>query len=77
MKLKSDSQPRRATGRPGCDPAGRSIDADGIDSYVFRELKRVLRDTGSVWLNIGDTDADKRLLGIPWRVALELTDAPR
>ena len=42
---------------------------------VFKEVHRVLRDSGSLWLNIGDTYKDKKLLGIPWRVALELTDS--
>lgn len=41
---------------------------------VCRELKRVLKPSGSFWLNIGDTYRDKGLLGIPWRVAFELTD---
>jgi DNA modification methylase len=41
---------------------------------VFLELKRVLKPSGSVWLNLGDTYLDKGLLGIPWRVAFELTD---
>ena len=41
---------------------------------VFFELKRVLKDTGSFWLNIGDAYKAKRLLGIPWRVAFEMTD---
>lgn len=41
---------------------------------VFGALARVLRRGGSVWLNIGDAYRDKRLLGIPWRVALELSD---
>lgn len=41
---------------------------------IFLELKRVLKDTGSFWLNIGDTYKAKQLLGIPWRVAFELTD---
>lgn len=41
---------------------------------VFRELRRVLKDTASFWLNIGDSYQGKRLLGIPWRVALEMTD---
>jgi site-specific DNA-methyltransferase (adenine-specific) len=43
-------------------------------SAVCGEVKRVLKSSGSFWLNIGDTYQDKRLLGIPWRVALELTD---
>lgn len=41
---------------------------------VCDELKRVLKPTGSFWLNIGDTYQGKRLLGIPWRVALQLID---
>jgi site-specific DNA-methyltransferase (adenine-specific) len=41
---------------------------------VFFEVKRVLKPTGSFWLNIGDTYSDKGLAGIPWRVAFELTD---
>ena len=42
---------------------------------VFSELKRVLKDTGSFWLNIGDSHKAKHLLGIPWRVAFEMTDS--
>jgi site-specific DNA-methyltransferase (adenine-specific) len=41
---------------------------------IFLSLKRVLKPEGSFWLNIGDTYQDKGLAGIPWRVALELTD---
>ncbi len=43
-------------------------------SAVFAEVSRVLKPTGSLWLNLGDTYRDKALLGIPWRVALRLTD---
>ena len=43
-------------------------------SNIFLALKRVLKPEGSFWLNIGDTYQDKGLAGIPWRVALELTD---
>lgn len=40
---------------------------------LFSELRRVLADDGTLWLNIGDTyGRGKRLLGIPWQVALEL-----
>ena len=42
---------------------------------IFLELKRVLKDEGSFWLNIGDSYKAKQLLGIPWRIALELTDS--
>jgi site-specific DNA-methyltransferase (adenine-specific) len=41
---------------------------------IFSELKRILKPQGSFWLNIGDTYENKRLLGIPWRIALEMTD---
>jgi len=41
---------------------------------IFLDLKRVLKDTGSFWLNIGDSYKNKHLLGIPWRVAFEMTD---
>lgn len=43
-------------------------------SDIFLALKRILKPEGSFWLNIGDTYQDKGLVGIPWRVALELTD---
>jgi len=39
---------------------------------VFREVRRVLRDDGVLWLNLGDTIKDKQLQGIPWRVAFAL-----
>lgn len=42
---------------------------------VFHEVKRVLKPTGTLWLNLGDSyDKDKNLIGIPWRVAFELKD---
>lgn len=50
---------------------------------LFEEVKRVLKDDGTLWLNIGDCynsakrvpgmDA-KNLLGIPWRLALALQE---
>ena len=39
---------------------------------VFHEVKRVLRDDGTLWLNLGDCYSSKQLLGIPWRVAFAL-----
>lgn len=48
---------------------------------VFREVRRVLRDDGTLWLNIGDTYASskklpglkpKDLIGLPWMVAFAL-----
>ncbi|MXZ55123.1 MAG: site-specific DNA-methyltransferase [Gammaproteobacteria bacterium] len=41
---------------------------------IFLEVKRVLRSTGSFWLNMGDSYVNKGLSGIPWRIALELID---
>ncbi|BEP50821.1 site-specific DNA-methyltransferase [Variovorax sp. V116] len=41
---------------------------------IFAEVKRVLKPTGSFWLNLGDTYNGKGLIGIPWRVAFALTD---
>ena len=38
------------------------------------KVKRVLKPTGSFWLNIGDAYCQKNLLGLPWRVALRLID---
>ena len=43
---------------------------------VFREVRRVLRDDRTLWLNLGDSYGTntKQLLGIPWRVAFALQD---
>lgn len=41
-------------------------------AQLFDECKRVLKDTGSLWLNLGDKYLDGNLLGMPWRMALEL-----
>ena len=48
---------------------------------VFREVRRVLREDGTLWLNYGDTYAatgsglkPKNLCGIPWRVAFALQE---
>lgn len=43
-------------------------------SQIFHEIKRILKPTGSLWLNMGDSYNHKSLSGIPWRVALMLTD---
>lgn len=39
---------------------------------IFSECRRVLKDTGSLWLNLGDKYHNGNLLGMPWRVALAL-----
>jgi site-specific DNA-methyltransferase (adenine-specific) len=41
---------------------------------ITKELYRVLKSTGSFWLNIGDTYKNKSLQGIPWRVAIKMMD---
>lgn len=47
---------------------------------IFREVRRVLKDDGTLWLNIGDSYAGKKirdikrkeLIGIPWLAAFAL-----
>jgi DNA modification methylase len=40
---------------------------------VFREVRRVLRDDGVVWCNLGDSyGPGKQLLGVPWRFAFAM-----
>ncbi|EHF8257615.1 MULTISPECIES: DNA-methyltransferase [Enterobacteriaceae] len=41
---------------------------------IFSEIKRVLTNDGSFWLNINDTYNKKSLSGIPWRVAIAMMD---
>lgn len=41
---------------------------------ICAEVHRVLKPSGSFWLNIGDSYHDKHLLQIPNRVAIRLTD---
>ena len=41
---------------------------------VFREVRRVLADSGTLWLNLGDSYAGGQLAGVPWMVALALRD---
>ncbi len=57
---------------------GIGLEADYRDfvrdlAGVCLELRRVLKPSGSFWLNIGDSYENKCLLGIPWRLAFELT----
>lgn len=39
---------------------------------VFREARRVLKPTGSLWIVLGDTHRQGAALGVPWRVALAI-----
>jgi site-specific DNA-methyltransferase (adenine-specific) len=41
---------------------------------VFREVRRVMKPSGTLWLVIGDKYDDGELLGMPWRVALGMKD---
>lgn len=41
---------------------------------ICSQIKRVLKDTGSFWLNLNDTYSKKQLSAIPWRVAITLMD---
>lgn len=66
-------------GKREYESGGIGLEADYRDfvgdlAAVFAELKRVLKPTGSFWLNLGDTYSDKGLVGVPWRVAFELID---
>jgi len=42
---------------------------------VFAEVRRVLRDDGTLWLNLGDSYHRGQLSGIPWRVAFALQES--
>ena len=56
------------------------IAADQVEEYiehiaaVMRELHRVLKPSGSLWLNMGDAYNNKALQGLPWRIALRMID---
>lgn len=41
---------------------------------VCAQVHRVLKPSGSFWLNIGDSYLKKQLLGLPWRIAFALID---
>ena len=41
---------------------------------IFKQIHRLLKSTGSFWLNIGDTYDNKTLAAIPWRVAIAMMD---
>ncbi len=41
---------------------------------IFDEVWRVLADDGTVWVNLGDSYADKSLAGVPWRFAFAMQD---
>ncbi len=57
-----------------------SLTAENEEQYVeeiiavMHEIKRVLKPTGSLWLNMGDAYNSKSLQGLPWRVAIKMID---
>jgi len=65
-------------GQLGLEPTPEEYVANMVE--VFREVWRVLRKDGTLWLNLGDSYANanpgslkpKDLCGIPWRVAFAL-----
>jgi DNA modification methylase len=54
----------------GLEPTPKSYEAALVD--VFREVRRVMRDDATLWINLGDSFHGKNLVGIPWRVAFAL-----
>ena len=59
----------KSEGQIGNEPTLEAYVANLV--AVFAEVRRVLRDDGVFWLNIGDK-MDGELLGMPWRVAFAL-----
>ena len=41
---------------------------------IIQEIYRILKPTGSFWLNIGDSYQNKQLLNIPHRIAIRMQD---
>ena len=66
---------QRIYGHPGEIGQEESVE-DYIENLrrVFREVKRVLKKTGVVFLNIGDKYIERRLQMVPERVALSLME---
>ena len=57
-------------GQIGAESSPEEYIAKLVD--VFREVKRVLRPDGTLWVNIGDSYRGKSLLGVPWMLAFAL-----
>ena len=60
----------QASGQIGLEESPEAYVAQLV--AVFREVRRVLKPDGVLWLNLGDTLERKQLLGIPWRTAFAL-----
>jgi DNA modification methylase len=58
-------------GQIGLEPTPAEFIKRLVD--VFREVRRVLRDDGTLWINMGDSwGKSKQLMGMPWRLAFAL-----
>lgn len=60
------------SGGIGLEPSSKEY-INGLYA-IIQEVRRVLKPTGSFWLNLGDSYQHKSLLGIPWRIALRMID---
>jgi DNA modification methylase len=61
-------------GQIGLEPTVGEYVAKMVE--VFAEVRRVLRDDGTLFLNLGDSyGAGKQLVGVPWRVAFALQES--
>lgn len=76
---KADRLDRGTCAKCGARRVDRQIGLEGTpEEYVatmvevFRLVRKVMDDSATLWLNIGDTIVRKQLQGIPWRVALAL-----
>lgn len=69
------------SGQIGLEPTMQEYIARLVE--VFAEVKRVLTDDGTLWVNIADSYGQKQkmnlpnknLMGIPWRLAFALQDS--
>ena len=41
---------------------------------ILQECKRVLKNSGTLWLNMGDKYSGGKLLSLPWRTAIRIQD---
>lgn len=58
-------------GQLGLEPTPEDYVSNMVE--VFRAVRDVLADDGTLWLNLGDSyGKGKQLLGIPWKVAFAL-----
>lgn len=89
QETKSQLQYASVCGKCGAQRIDEQIGRGTFEEYVgslvsvFREVRRIVTDTGTLWLNLGDTYAasassvpdglkPKDLIGVPWRVAFAL-----